>query len=126
MRDCNAARRSNAPEVFCDVLPLAAIFGHLTMHGQIGKLHSSRIRRSKAIPERHFRSKAGLGLLVRMNAGGNNMHDTHLKAIKRHELAADAHGAAAEHNGKGNYSAADWHSNRVPEYSNQAYKLAKV
>ena len=36
-----------------------------------------------------------------------------------------AHRTAAEHNEKGDYAAAIWHSERALEYSDQAYKLAK-
>jgi len=52
------------------------------------------------------------------------MHDAHRKAAEQHELAAQAHRTAAEHNEKGDYTAAIWHSERALEYSNHAYKLA--
>ena len=52
------------------------------------------------------------------------MHETHRLAAEQHELAANAHRTAAEHNEKGDYSAATWHSERALEYSD-AYKLAK-
>lgn len=38
------------------------------------------------------------------------MHETHRLAAEQHELAANAHRTAAEHNEKGDYSAAIWHS----------------
>jgi hypothetical protein len=53
------------------------------------------------------------------------MHDAHRKAAELHELAASSHRTAAEHNEKGDYSAAVWHSERALEYSDRAYKLAK-
>jgi hypothetical protein len=53
------------------------------------------------------------------------MHETHRLAAEQHELAANAHRTAAEHNEKGDYSAATWHSERALEYSDHAYKLAK-
>lgn len=53
------------------------------------------------------------------------MHETHRLAAEQHELAAIAHRTAAEHNEKGDYSAAIWHSERALEYSDNAYKLAK-
>ena len=53
------------------------------------------------------------------------MHETHRAAAERHELAAQAHRTAAEHNEKGDLSAAAWHSERALEYSDHAYKLAK-
>ena len=53
------------------------------------------------------------------------MHEVHRKAAEQHELAAQAHRTAAEHNEKGDRTAADWHSERALEYSDHAYKLAK-
>jgi hypothetical protein len=53
------------------------------------------------------------------------MHEEHRKAAELHDLAAQAHRTAAEHNEKGDYAAAIWHSERALEYSDQAYKLAK-
>jgi hypothetical protein len=53
------------------------------------------------------------------------MHETHRKAAELHELAAQAHRTAAEHNEKGDRTAADWHLQRALEYSDHAYKLAK-
>jgi len=53
------------------------------------------------------------------------MHEDHRKAAELHDLAAHAHRTAAEHNEKGEYSAAIWHSERALDYSDQAYKLAK-
>jgi hypothetical protein len=47
------------------------------------------------------------------------------KPPKLHELAALAHRTAAEHNEKGDFTAAEYHSQRALEYSDQAYKLAK-
>jgi hypothetical protein len=53
------------------------------------------------------------------------MRDAHRKAAEQHELAANAHRTAAEHNEKGNHSAAAFHSQRALEYSDHAYKLSK-
>ena len=53
------------------------------------------------------------------------MHQAHRKAAELHELAAQSHRTAAEHNEKGDFQAADWHSERALEYSDQAYRLAK-
>jgi hypothetical protein len=53
------------------------------------------------------------------------MHESHRQAAELHELAAHAHRTAAEHNEKGDYSKAIWHSERALEYSDHAYKLAK-
>jgi hypothetical protein len=52
------------------------------------------------------------------------MHEEHRKAAELHDLAAQAHRTAAEHNEKGDYTAAIWHSERALEYSDHAYKLA--
>jgi hypothetical protein len=53
------------------------------------------------------------------------MHEAHRKAAEEPDLAARAHRTAAEHNEKGDYTAAIRHSERALEYSDQAYKLAK-
>jgi hypothetical protein len=53
------------------------------------------------------------------------MHQTHWKAAELHELAARYHRTAAEHNEKGDFTAAVWHSERALAYSNHAYTLAK-
>jgi hypothetical protein len=53
------------------------------------------------------------------------MHEEHWKAAQQHELAARSHRTAAEHNEKGDLTAAVWHSERAMEYSDHAYKLAK-
>ena len=53
------------------------------------------------------------------------MHESHRKAAELHEFAAQAHRTAAEHNEKGDSTAAYWHSERALEYSDHAYKLAK-
>ena len=53
------------------------------------------------------------------------MHEEHRQAAELHELAAHAHRTAAEHNERGDYAAAVYHSQRALEYSDQAYKLAK-
>ena len=53
------------------------------------------------------------------------MHEEHWKAAAQHELAAQSHRTAAEHNEKGDLTAAAWHSERAMEYSDHAYRLAK-
>ena len=53
------------------------------------------------------------------------MHEGHREAAERHELAAHAHRAAAEHNEKGDYEAGNRHSERALEDSGHAYRLAK-
>ena len=52
------------------------------------------------------------------------MHEAHRRAAEQRELAAHAHRTAAEHNEKGDYSLAAFHSQRALEYSDHAYKLA--
>jgi len=53
------------------------------------------------------------------------MHDGHRRAAELHALAANAHRTAAEHNEKGDYTTAVWHTERALEYSDHAYKLAR-
>jgi hypothetical protein len=53
------------------------------------------------------------------------MHEAHWKAAEMHELAAQAHRTAAEHNEKGDCTTAEWHLSRAREYSDRAYELAK-
>jgi hypothetical protein len=53
------------------------------------------------------------------------MHESHRRAAEQHELAANAHRTAAEHNEKGDPEVAFWHSERALEYSDHAYRLAK-
>ena len=52
------------------------------------------------------------------------MHESG-RVAELHELAAKAHRTAAEHNEKGDHTAAIYHAERALEYSDQAYKLAK-
>ncbi len=53
------------------------------------------------------------------------MHDAHQKTAEHHELAAQAHRSAAEHNEKGDNETGNWHADRALDYSYQAYRLAK-
>ena len=53
------------------------------------------------------------------------MHDIHRRAAEQHELAAQAHRTAAEHNEKGDNETGNWHAQRALEYSDRAYQLAK-
>ena len=48
-------------------------------------------------------------------------HEAHLRAAAQHDLAAQAHRTAAEHNEKGEEEAQSWHSQRAMEYSDHAY-----
>ena len=52
------------------------------------------------------------------------MHEEHRRAAELHELAAQAHRTAAEHNEKGDCATSVWHSERALEYADHAYKLA--
>jgi hypothetical protein len=53
------------------------------------------------------------------------MHNLHGEAARQHELAAQAHRTAAEHNEKGDDPSDNWHDQRALEYSDRAYALAK-
>ena len=53
------------------------------------------------------------------------MHDKHRAAAEAHEMAARTHRTAAEHNEKGDHSAANWHAERALEYSSHAFQLAQ-
>ena len=53
------------------------------------------------------------------------MHLLHREAAKLHELAAQAHRTAAEHNEKGDNPTGEWHATRALEYSDRAYETAK-
>ena len=55
----------------------------------------------------------------------HSIQTLHRKAAEYHDLAAQAHRTATEHNEKGNYEAGNWHLDRAREYSDQAFKLAK-
>jgi hypothetical protein len=55
----------------------------------------------------------------------NAMHLLHREAAKQHELAAQAHRTASEHNEKGDNPTGNWHSERALENSDHAYELAK-
>ena len=53
------------------------------------------------------------------------MRESHRRAAEQHELAANAHRTAAEHNEKGEDVAGSWHAERALEYSDHAYTLAR-
>ena len=54
------------------------------------------------------------------------MHqNAHTKAAEQHELAAQAHRTAAEHNEKGDNDTGNWHAQRALEYADRAHTLAK-
>jgi hypothetical protein len=52
------------------------------------------------------------------------VHTLHREAAKQHELAAQSHRTASEHNEKGDNATGNWHTQRALEYSNRAYELA--
>lgn len=55
------------------------------------------------------------------------MHEEHRLAAEMHERAAKSHRTAAEHNEKGGQeTSSEWHAQRALEYSDQAYRLAKL
>ncbi len=87
----------------------------------LGACRQAAIQWFKAIP----RDGPGSEESGEARAPRNTMHETHRKAAEQHEHAAQAHRTAAEHNEKGDCTAAGWHSERALEYSNHAYKLAK-
>jgi hypothetical protein len=53
------------------------------------------------------------------------MHDAHRKADEHREPAAHTHRPAAEQNGERDNVSGNWHSERLLEYSDRAYKLAR-
>jgi hypothetical protein len=55
----------------------------------------------------------------------HSIESLHRKAAEFHDLAAQAHRTAAEHNEKGDNDAMNWHLERAQEYSSQAFKLAR-
>ncbi len=55
----------------------------------------------------------------------HSIQSLHRKAAKFHDLAAQAHRTAAEHNERGENEAVIWHLQRAREHSNQAFKLAQ-
>jgi hypothetical protein len=52
-------------------------------------------------------------------------HDPHEKAAAQHDLAAQAHRTASEHNEKGDDGKGQWHAERALEHSTQAFRLSK-
>jgi hypothetical protein len=52
-------------------------------------------------------------------------HDRHLKAAEQHDLAAQAHRTASEHNEKGKDTGGKWHADRALEHSTHAFKLSQ-
>jgi hypothetical protein len=62
---------------------------------------------------------------VQLLSKENYMHELHRRAFEEHELAAQAHRTAAEHNEKGDEPAENWQTARALEYSDRAFKLAK-
>ena len=55
----------------------------------------------------------------------HSIQSLHRKAAEYHDLAAQAHRTAAEHNEKGENEDGYWHLDRAREHSGQAFKLAQ-
>jgi hypothetical protein len=55
----------------------------------------------------------------------HSIESLHRKAAEYHDLAAQAHRTAAEHNEKGDGDAENWHLERARQHSNQAFTLAQ-
>jgi hypothetical protein len=55
----------------------------------------------------------------------NSIQSLHRKAAEFHDLAAQAHRTAAEHNEKGDNESGNWHLDRACEHSDQAFKIAQ-
>jgi hypothetical protein len=55
----------------------------------------------------------------------HSIQSLHRQAAEFHELAAQAHRTASEHNEKGDDEAGNWHLERAREHSDQAFKLAQ-
>ena len=54
-----------------------------------------------------------------------SLESLHREAAEHHDLAAQAHRTAAEHNEKGDNEAGNWHLDRAREHSDQAFKIAQ-
>jgi hypothetical protein len=86
--------------------------------GLATRLHAyQHLRRYRVVPERDISDQDEIGLPRAREKGsrlrsiaGNTMHEARRKAAEQHQLAAHAHRTAAEHNEKGDYRAAIWHS----------------
>jgi hypothetical protein len=102
---------------------LVTIYGQVTADGH--SLRQARRVKKSAISSGN-RLVSGMHLTeVKIPKGERNMHEEHREAAKLHELAAQAHRTAAEHNEKGDDAGGKWHAERALEYSDHAYKLAK-
>jgi len=53
------------------------------------------------------------------------IHLLHREAAQQHELAAQSHRTASEHNEKGDNPSGNWHTQRALQYSDRAYELAR-
>jgi hypothetical protein len=53
------------------------------------------------------------------------MQNLHREAARQHELAAQAHRTAAEHNEKGDNPSGNWHNQRALEYSGEPTRWQK-
>jgi hypothetical protein len=94
--------------------------------GHSGVSHKGNDAQSTVpISDKSGRYRAHANAVTAASSGGNTVHESHQKAAEQHELAARAHRTAAEHNEKGDLTAADWHAERALEYSDRAYKLAQ-
>ena len=70
-------------------------------------------------------SPSALARFVLFAVKEHHMHNLHREAAKQHQLAAQAHRTASEHNEKGDNPSGNWHNQRAIEYSDRAYELAK-
>jgi hypothetical protein len=59
------------------------------------------------------------------STGETKMHEAYREAAEQHELAANAHRTAAEHNARSDNETGNWHAERALEYADHAYRLAK-
>jgi len=55
----------------------------------------------------------------------NSIQSRHRKAAEHHDLAAQTHRTASEHNEKGDNETGNWHLERAHEHSDQAFKIAQ-
>jgi hypothetical protein len=55
----------------------------------------------------------------------NSIQSRHRKAAEHHDLAAQAHRTASEHNERGDNETGNWHLDLAREYSDQASEIAE-
>ncbi len=54
------------------------------------------------------------------------VHLLHREAAQQHDLAAQSHRTASEHNEKRDNPTANWHTQRARQNSDRAYELARA